>query len=84
MGGLTAAGGYFGEVDLTYILSDNEQNKSTGGQNTYQGHLGYSAIAKSSGFGSDGEIINILFDFDVNVKNIKGLSCIHVKYGIDD
>ena len=36
MGGLTSAGRYADEVDLTYILLDNEQNKSTGGQNTYK------------------------------------------------
>ena len=47
MGGLTTAGRYVDKVNLTYILFDNEQNKSTGGQRTYQEHLNYINIAKT-------------------------------------
>ena len=43
---LTTAGRYSEGIDLTYILFDNESNKSTGGQNTYQNHVDYKAIAK--------------------------------------
>jgi len=49
MGGLTTAGRYK-DLDLTYLLFDNESNKSTGGQATYQSHVDYIGIAKSSGF----------------------------------
>ena len=84
MGGLTTAGRYADEVDLTYILFDNEQNKSTGGQNTYQGHLDYIEIAKSSGFSSSGDIIKTVGDFESTIKDINGLKFIHVKCNIDD
>ena len=50
LGGLTTAGRYDKRIDLTYILFDNESNKSTGGQKTLQGHLDYIGIAKNSGF----------------------------------
>jgi len=46
MGGLTTAGRYKNEIDLTYILFDNETNKSTGGQNTYQNHINYILLLK--------------------------------------
>lgn len=51
MGGLTTAGRYKDmKGQLTYILFDNFSNKSTGGQRTYQEHIDYAGIAKSSGF----------------------------------
>ncbi|WP_223154936.1 diguanylate cyclase domain-containing protein, partial [Campylobacter concisus] len=49
MGGLTTAGRYKNDVNLTYVLFDNESNKSTGGQSTYQKHLDYINIAKACG-----------------------------------
>ncbi len=84
MGGLTTAGRYADKVDLTYILFDNEQNKSTGGQNTYQGHLDYINLAKSSGFDTINSIITAVDDFESIVKDINGLKFMCVKCSIDD
>jgi phosphonopyruvate decarboxylase len=84
MGGLTTAGRYADEVDLTYILFDNEQNKSTGGQNTYQAHLDYINVAKSSGFDVVDHSIKALDDFESIVKDIYGLKFVWVKCGLDD
>lgn len=84
MGGLTTAGRDADNVNLTYILFDNEQNKSTGGQNTYQKHLNYKKIASSSGFNIIERVILDLDDFESIVDNIKGLKFIHVKCGLND
>jgi len=84
MGGLTTAGRDAGKVDLTYVLFDNEQNKSTGGQNTYQKHLDYINIAKSSNFNIIDNIITTVNDFESSVKDINGLKFMCVKCGIDE
>lgn len=89
MGGLTTSGRYAKEVDLIYIVFDNEQNRSTGGQNTYQKHLDYINIAKSSGFDGVDSVVGSADEFKILIKNldstnIKGLKFIHVKCGIDD
>jgi len=84
MGGLTTAGRYAYEVNLTYILFDNEQNKSTGGQNTYQKHLDYISIAKSSGFDGVDGVVDSVDEFKLLTENINGLRFIHVKCGVDD
>jgi sulfopyruvate decarboxylase TPP-binding subunit len=84
MGGLTTAGRYADKVNLTYILFDNEQNKSTGGQNTYQGHLDYIGIAKRSGFYATDNIIKTVGGFKSAVKDINGLKFMCIKCGIDD
>jgi phosphonopyruvate decarboxylase len=85
MGGLTTAGRYK-DLDLTYILFDNEQNKSTGGQNTYQSHVDYIGIAKASNLDAidktiqkPDELINTLDKIDN-----KSINFIHVKCGLDD
>ena len=83
MGGVTTAGRYADEVDLTYIVFDNEQNKSTGGQNTYQVHLDFINIAKSSGFEIVDYVIKAIDDFESIVENINGLKFIYVKCGLD-
>lgn len=83
MGGLTTVGRYADEVDLTYILFDNEQNKSTGGQNTYQRHLDYSNIAKHSGFAIY-DLIKSVDSIETIVKNVSGLKFICVKCGVDE
>lgn len=83
MGGLTTAGRYAEKINLTYILFDNEQNKSTGGQNTYQKHINYNNIALNSGFSINEEIITDLKDFIPAINNAKGLCFIHVKCGLD-
>ncbi|HIP27206.1 MAG TPA: thiamine pyrophosphate-binding protein [Flavobacteriaceae bacterium] len=84
MGGLTTAGRYE-NIDLTYVLFDNEQNKSTGGQNTYQNHVDYIGIAKNSNLNVTEEVITDLNDF-LNLMNSKsrGLNFLCVKCGIDD
>ena len=75
MGGLTTTGRYK-DVDLTYVLFDNEQNKSTGGQNTYQNHINYNEIAKASG-------LNIIDDFD-NLSKNSGINFLHIKCSLDE
>jgi len=84
MGGLTTAGRYADEINLTYILFDNEQNKSTGGQNTYQKHLNYINIAKSSGFCVTDHIVNTVEGFKSIIKDINGLNFVCIKCGIDE
>lgn len=49
-GGIITAGRYANEVDITYIVFDNEANKSTGAQASYQKHLDYENLVKSCGF----------------------------------
>ena len=87
MGGLTTAGRYKDSIDLTYILFDNESNKSTGGQNTYQSHIDYINIAKNSGFETIDTVITDLNDF-LNtlseINNKSGLNFMCVKCGVDE
>jgi len=63
MGGLTTAGRYSNQVDLTYVLFDNASNKSTGGQATYQDHVDYSSLAESSGIISPYDVITDVDSF---------------------
>jgi sulfopyruvate decarboxylase TPP-binding subunit len=87
MGGLTTLGRYSHDLDLTYILFDNESNKSTGGQNTYQSHLNYREIAKNSGLESNSELIKDASSFsnliEVNDNSI-GARLIVVKCNYDE
>ena len=86
MGGLTTSGRYKEIIDLTYILFDNESNKSTGGQNTYQNHVDYISIAKATGFKAIEKTVistNEFFKSISKFKNVHGLKFIHVKCGID-
>jgi len=87
MGGLTTAGRYNDEIDLTYILFDNESNKSTGGQNTYQSHVDYINIAKASGLNVQTNTITSLKEFS-NIMNTEktsnGLKFILVKCDLDN
>ncbi len=87
MGGLTTTGRYKDEINLTYILFDNEANKSTGGQNTYQKHVDYVNVAKNSGLEVCEKVVMGLDDFKSVVEKInnkKGLKFICVKCGFDD
>jgi len=84
MGGLTTAGRYADEVNLMYVLFDNEQNKSTGGQNTYQKHLNYINLAKSSGFCVTDHVVDTVKEFESIIKNIKGLNFVCIKCGLDE
>ncbi len=87
MGGLTTAGRYKDDINLTYILFDNEANKSTGGQNTYQKHINYINVAKNSGLEVYEEIVTEVENFESimeDFKNRKGLKFICVKCGFDE
>ena len=84
MGGLTTAGRYSDKVDLTYILFDNEQNKSTGGQNTYQAHLDYINTARSSDFDVVADVVKTVDTFNSVVKDVEGLKFVCVKCGLDN
>jgi hypothetical protein len=81
---LTTAGRYKDEIDLTYILFDNESNKSTGGQNSYQNHIDYIAIAKASGLNVDLQTITTLDAFSATIESSKGLQFLHIKCGLDE
>jgi len=82
MGGLTTAGRYK-NIDLTYILFDNQQNKSTGGQNSYQNHINYISLAESSGLKVTDKIITYPQELIENIK-FEGSNFIHVKCSLDD
>ena len=82
MGGLTTAGRYK-NIDLTYVLFDNEQNKSTGGQNTYQSHVDYINIAKASNLNVQDKILITVEDLLSTLANIE-IDFICVKCGLDD
>lgn len=86
MGGLTTAGRYK-DLDITYIVFDNEQNKSTGGQNTCQTHIDYIAIAKAAGFSCSEKTITSVNDFANEMQKIQtqnGLYFLHVKCSLDE
>jgi len=85
MGGLTTAGRYK-NLDLTYILFDNEQNKSTGGQNTYQNHVNYIDIAKSSNLNTVDVSIKTVDELSdiLNKLDNKCVNFVYVKCGLDD
>jgi len=87
MGGLTTAGRDANQVNLTYILFDNKQNKSTGGQDTYQSHVDYISIAKASNFSVVENTIESLNEFKyimTDIKNKSSLKFMCVKCGLDD
>jgi phosphonopyruvate decarboxylase len=85
MGGMTTAGRYT-DIDLTYILFNNASNKSTGGQNTYQTHVNYIQIAKSSNLKSVDAVIDNIDLFQQRLAKIEkygGLNFICVECGLD-
>ena len=87
MGGLVTTGRYDESINLTYILFDNESNKSTGGQNTYQSHVDYVTIAKACGLKVPTIMITSLETFDSALEACQttgGLQFIHVKCGLDE
>lgn len=83
MGGLTTAARYKNNINLTYILFDNQQNKSTGGQNTYQQHVDYSKIALGCGFQNVSAKIEKPDDLLAELNNASGLNFIWVRCGLD-
>jgi len=82
MGGLVTAGRYQ-NIDLTYVLFDNEQNKSTGGQNTYQSHVDYINIAKASNLNVVEEVLLSAEELN-NSLDDKSIDFICVKCGLDE
>lgn len=87
MGGLTTAGRYNEDIDLTYLLFDNESNKSTGGQNTYQSHVDYINIAKNANLDVIDTVVTDLNEFVATFDTMRkksGLKFICVKCGVDD
>jgi phosphonopyruvate decarboxylase len=85
LGGITTAGRYQDSIDLTYILFDNEQNKSTGGQNTYQSHIDYINIAKASNLNTISQTIKDVDTLSNTLDSLNsGLNFVYVKCGLDD
>lgn len=85
MGGLTTAGRYKNNIDLTYVLFDNELNKSTGEQNTYQKHINYIEIAKNADLDVHNSVIKSLDEFEKVISSSgSGLKFVCVKCGLDD
>jgi phosphonopyruvate decarboxylase len=84
MGGLTTTGRYQDKINLIYILFDNQQNKSTGGQNSYQAHLDYINIAKASNINVVEKEILTIDEFSNTIKTLEGLNFICVKCSLDD
>ena len=84
LGGITTAGRYQDSIDLTYILFDNEQNKSTGGQNSYQSHIDYINIAKASNLNTISQTIKDTNTLSNTLDSLNsGLNFVYVKCGLD-
>ena len=88
MGGLTTAGRYNkgSTGKLIYIMFDNESNKSTGGQRTYQDHLNYSKIVEGSSISVDYDIVTTVADFAQVLEALdekSGIHFVHVKASYD-
>ena len=89
MGGLTTTARYSSQTTgkLIYIVFDNESNKSTGGQNSYQEHLDYIEIAKGSGFEVCEKTVFDVAAFEQILKSDvenNRLYFIHIKCSYDD
>ena len=89
MGALTTAGRYQNNSTgtLSYIVFDNESNKSTGGQNTMQSHVDYLGIASSCGLHVFSKIIKNIDDFESAKKEMlrEGeILMMHVKCDFDE
>ena len=88
LGGMTTAGRYSEKIFLIYLVFDNEVNKSTGCQNSYQQHMDYLLLAKSCGWEVTSDIINTLDKFETAIKQVmnkeKGLYFFHVKCDLDE
>jgi len=88
MGGLTTAGRYAQQLSrLIYIVFDNESNKSTGGQRTYQEHIDYLGVAKSAGLNTHDKEIRDLPTFEYVMQLLgerNGATVLHVKCAYDE
>lgn len=86
MGGLVTSGRYKDlRGYLLYIVFDNQSNKSTGGQRTYQEHINYNQLAKFSGFTIEEGTIEDLDHFKdaLSTSENKKMHFIHVKCSFD-
>ncbi len=87
MGAVTTAGRYKNiKSKLLYLLFDNESNKSTGGQRTYQDHVDFIGIVRSSGFRVWGNTVNSLQRFKESLESYaesESMFFIHVKCSYD-
>jgi len=86
MGGIATTGRYANEIiDLTYLLFDNESNKSTGGQRSYQGHVNYSEIVASCGgvVSSAIDSIDVFLPKLLELNKVKGFKFMHIKSSYD-
>ena len=86
MGGLVTSGRY-SDIDLTYIVFDNESNKSTGGQNSYQKHITYSGIAEGSNARIQYDVIEDIEGLMLFISKLSKTSCfsfVHVKCSYDN
>lgn len=86
MGALATTGRYANQsLDLTYLVFDNESNKSTGGQRSYQENVDYSGIAAACGAGNPGSVndlssfTSLLHRFDQHC----GFKFAHIKVSYD-
>jgi len=89
MGGLATAGRYNGKINrqLVYILFDNESNKSTGGQRTYQENIDYIGLVNSNGINVVPYIVKDLRNFEEALNSVNdqnGIYFINVKASYDD
>lgn len=72
---------------LLYVVFDNESNKSTGGQNSYQQHVDYGQLAAGCGFSEVSVDINTVEDFGravVACEQQGKPAFIHVKCSYDE
>lgn len=87
MGGLATAGRYANMPGhLTYLVFDNESNKSTGGQHTQQQHVNYQKVAAACGFQVFSETIRTEAEFAAAMAFAEGFtapSLIHIKCAYD-
>jgi len=89
LGGITTAARYKSNDagKLVYIVFDNESNKSTGGQNSYQAHLNYLEIAQGSGWDVYENVVDSVDEFKKVLNGIKSggnLYFVHIKCSYDD
>lgn len=88
MGGLTTiARDSGGDGQLLYLLLDNKQNKSTGGQPTFQDHVNYSAVAAACGWSAyPVPVCNLteLRQVLASAGSIRGNYFVHVQCTKDD
>lgn len=87
LGALTTTGRYGNDIDVSYFVFDNESNKSTGGQRTFQEHLDYLTLAASCGAETYGTTVESVNDFEKMLKradNSGALFFSHVKASYDE